>query len=235
MFIAKNEGIELGEDGASLIAKTAQGGMRDAISLMELCAGSHKLIDANLVNEILGTNPYDKMCDIAKNIAEKKYDKLFDMINEIVVSSKDLLVFFSDLTAFYRDMMVQNSCNATEYLDLIPQEYALLEQTAKLFNMATLLYHSRLSYCTSRLLLYTADQLRNDLGHVTHNAVMCDVENRSCLIRIDGNDTVRGLHTRGKLYGARYTKADDQLRLYRSARKSDLMLCIIYIGFNHRS
>lgn len=144
MFIAKNEGIELGEDGASLIAKTAQGGMRDAISLMELCAGSHKLIDANLVNEILGTNPYDKMCDIAKNIAEKKYDKLFDMINEIVVSSKDLLVFFSDLTAFYRDMMVQQTCGARKYLDLANAEYALLEDVASRFSMSTLLYHSRL-------------------------------------------------------------------------------------------
>ncbi len=144
MYIAKAEGIGISEDGASLIAKTAQGGMRDAISLMELCAGSHKLIDAQLVNNILGTNPYEKMCEVAKNIAEKKYDKLFDMINEIVVSSKDILVFFSDLTAFYRDMMVQQSCGARKYLDLATQEYALLEDVASSFSMSTLLYHSRL-------------------------------------------------------------------------------------------
>ncbi len=144
MFIAEKEGIEISQDGASLIAKTAQGGMRDAISLMELCAGSHKLIDAPLVNEILGTSSYDKMCEVAKYIASKNYAKLFDTINDIVVSSKDVLVFFADLTAFYRDMMVQRSCGAATYLDLAPQEYKLLEDTASLFNMATLLHHSRL-------------------------------------------------------------------------------------------
>ena len=118
LFIAKNENIDLSEDGAALIAKTAQGGMRDAISLMELCAGSHKTITSDLVNEILGTSSYDKMAAVAKNIAEKNYAKLFETINEVVTSSKDILVFFADLTSFYRDMMVQKSSAAESYLEL---------------------------------------------------------------------------------------------------------------------
>ena len=144
MFIAKNEDIDLTEEGATLIAKTAQGGMRDAISLMELCAGSHKTITASLVNEILGTSPYDKMCDVAKNIANKDYGKLFEAINEVVTSSKDILVFFSDLTAFYRDMMVQKSNVASNYLELLPSESKLLAETTELFNMPTLIYHATL-------------------------------------------------------------------------------------------
>ena len=144
MYIAKNENIDLTEEGASLIAKTAQGGMRDAISLMELCAGSHKTITSQLVNEILGTSSYDKMCDVAKNIANKNYGKLFEAINEVVTSSKDILVFFADLTAFYRDMMVQKSSVADNYLELLPAEGKLLSETAELFNMATLIYHATL-------------------------------------------------------------------------------------------
>ncbi len=144
MFIADKEGIDLCEEGASLIAKTAQGGMRDAISLMELCAGSHKPIDGELVNEILGTSPYEKMCDVAAAIAEKNYAMLFKVINDIVVSSKDILVFFSDLTSFYRDMTVQKSSASPDYLDLAPQEYKLLCNVTARFDMATLLYHSRL-------------------------------------------------------------------------------------------
>ncbi len=144
MFIAKNEDIDLTEEGATLISKTAQGGMRDAISLMELCAGSHKTITAELVNEILGTSPYEKMCDVAKCIANKCYGELFDTINEVVTSSKDILVFFADLTAFYRDMMVQKSNVAGTYLELLPAEAKLLSETAELFNMATLIYHATL-------------------------------------------------------------------------------------------
>ena len=118
--------------------------MRDAISLMELCAGSHTTVTSELVNNILGTSSYDKMCNVAKNIAEKKYAFLFDTINDIVVSSKDVLVFFADLTSFYRDMMVQKSSGSTKYLELLPQEAKLLEDTASLFNMATLIYHASL-------------------------------------------------------------------------------------------
>ncbi|MBQ8147086.1 MAG: DNA polymerase III subunit gamma/tau [Clostridia bacterium] len=144
MYIAKNESINLTEDGATLIAKTAQGGMRDAISLMELCAGSHKEITSNLVNEILGTSSYEKMYNVAKSIAEKNYAKLFEAINEVVISSKDVLVFFADLTAFYRDMMVQKSNVAKDYLELLPSEYKLLEDASSLFSMATLIYHASL-------------------------------------------------------------------------------------------
>ena len=144
LYIAKNEDIDLSEEGATLIAKTAQGGMRDAISLMELCAGAHKTITAQLVNEILGTSSYEKMCTVAKNIAQKNYKGLFEAINEVVTSSKDILVFFSDLTAFYRDMMVQKSGMAESYLELLPAEKLLLDDTASLFNMATLIYHATL-------------------------------------------------------------------------------------------
>lgn len=144
LYIASAESIDLTEEGAIIIAKTAQGGMRDAISLMELCAGSHTKITPELVNGILGTSSYDKMCTVARNIAEKKYSVLFDTINDIVVSSKDILVFFADLTAFYRDMMVQKSSGTGKYLDLLPQEAKLLEETATLFNIATLIYHASL-------------------------------------------------------------------------------------------
>ena len=144
LFIARNEGIDLTDDGASLIAKTAQGGMRDAISLMELCAGSHQKITVDLVNEILGTSSYDKMCNVAKSIADKEYSRLFEIINNVVLSSKDILVFFSDLTSFYRDMMVQKSLGAESYLELLPQEANLLSETASLFNMSTLIYHAYL-------------------------------------------------------------------------------------------
>ena len=84
------------------------------------------------------------MCAVAKNIAEKRYSLLFDTINDIVVSSKDILVFFADLTSFYRDMMVQKSSGSAKYLDLLPQEAKLLEDTSLLFNMATLIYHASL-------------------------------------------------------------------------------------------
>lgn len=144
LFIAHNEGIKLSDEGAKIIAKTAQGGMRDAISLMELCAGSHKEITPELVNEILGTSSYEKMAKVTIDIANKRYSELFEAVNDIVTSSKDILVFFQDLTSFYRDMMVKKSAPKDDYLELLPNEDKALTDACALFNMATLIYHTTL-------------------------------------------------------------------------------------------
>ncbi|MBE6664261.1 MAG: DNA polymerase III subunit gamma/tau [Ruminococcaceae bacterium] len=140
-YIAKSENIEITKEALSVIAKTAQGGMRDAISLMELCAGAGGVVTPEQVNKILGTSSYDKMCSVAKSIANKEYAVLFDTINEIVSSSKDILVFFADLTSFYRDMMVVKSSASAAYLELIDSEANLVKDACSQFNMATLLYH----------------------------------------------------------------------------------------------
>lgn len=144
LFIADKEGIDLTEEGAAIIAKTAQGGMRDAISLMELCAGAHTKITPEHVNAILGTSSYEKMATVAKSIVSKDYKSLFETINEVVASSKDILVFFADLTSFYRDMMVVKSFGNANYLELPESEIRLLSDAASLFNMATLIYHASL-------------------------------------------------------------------------------------------
>ena len=144
MYIAKAEGIDLTDEGATIIARTAQGGMRDAISLMELCAGAHTKITPEHVNLVLGTSSYEKMATVAKSIANKEYSRLFETINEVVVSSKDILVFFSDLTSFYRDMMVVRSLGDASFLEIPESEMKLLSESSSLFNMATLIYHANL-------------------------------------------------------------------------------------------
>lgn len=141
MYIAECEKINLTKEAAGVIAKTAQGGMRDAISLMELCAGADKNVTPEQVNKILGTSSYEKMCAVAKSIANKEYSVLFDTINEVVTSSKDILVFFADLTSFYRDMMVVKSSANSGYLELLDSEAKMVTEACSLFNMATLLYH----------------------------------------------------------------------------------------------
>ncbi len=143
-YIAKAENISITPDALRAIAKVAQGGMRDAISLMELCAGAHGEITLEYVNRVLGTSSFEKMASVANSVAKKDYSALFSYVNEIVTSSKDILVFFQDLTSFYRDMMVYTSFNDAKFLELSEGESELIASVASLFNMATLIYHASL-------------------------------------------------------------------------------------------
>ena len=144
-FIAEQENIALDDDAATLLAKLAQGGMRDAISLMELCAGARQRIDVALVNETVGLTGRDAMLRTVHAIADKNYDALYAQVHEVVQSAKDLSVFWQDLISLYRDMLVvKTTQNYITYLDLTDEEARQLNEVAVRFPKETLLYHQKL-------------------------------------------------------------------------------------------
>lgn len=144
-YIAAQEKIDIDDDAARLIAKMAQGGMRDAISLLELCAGARRKITSELVNETVGSGGRESMLQTVAAIADKDFDKIFGEIDKTVQSSKDLSVFWQDLISLYRDMLVVRTVKApADYLDLTDSEISALDGIAKRFSKETLLYHCKL-------------------------------------------------------------------------------------------
>lgn len=143
--ISAAEGIDLKESGALMIARMAQGGMRDAISLLELCAGSGGTIDENTAAEILGADNKNAVYNLVRSVSAKDYNAIYAKISELVAESRDLTVFWQDLIDTYRDIMVvKTSRDACEYLDLTENEYKMLCELSSLFSMETLVYHSKL-------------------------------------------------------------------------------------------
>ena len=144
-FIADKEGISLDRDAALLLGRMAQGGMRDAISLLELCAGTGAHITVDTVNQTAGSTGRESVMETIRAIQSRDYDKLFSQIDEIVQSSKDILVFWQDLISLYRELLVLRTAkDAAAYLDLTDSELAAMQELAKPFTTQTLLYHSTL-------------------------------------------------------------------------------------------
>ncbi len=150
--IAKAEGITLTPDGARLIARLSQGGMRDAISLLELCAGEGKAVTAESVSAAAGVCGRTQVSEAVAAIAAKSFAKLLGQVAAMYRSSIDLSVFFADLISYYRDMMVQKALKITassgqipgEVLDYSDSELQDLIENAKAFSYQTLLYHVKL-------------------------------------------------------------------------------------------
>ena len=144
-YIAAEEGISLDREAAVLLGRMAQGGMRDAISLLELCAGTGAHISVQTVNETAGSTGRDSMMETVRAIAARDYDKLFSMIDAVVQSSKDIAIFWQDLIGLYREMLVLRTAkDAAAYLDLTDSELAAMQEVAKPFKSSTLLYHCTL-------------------------------------------------------------------------------------------
>ena len=144
-YIAEQEQIEIDDDAARLIARYSQGGMRDSISLLELCASSGAKIDVSVVNETIGSAGRERMMAVANAIAEKNYEFLFKEIDEVVTSSKDITVFWQDLISLYRDLLVVKTVrDSAKYLDLTDFEVKCLNVIAQKFSREMLIYHCKM-------------------------------------------------------------------------------------------
>ena len=140
--IAREEEIDLSDEAARLIARQAQGGMRDAVSLLELCAGARLPITPELVTRTIGTTGREGTARVVKAIAEKNFDLLFEVVDDMVSASRDPAVFWQELIGYYRDMLVTKTVKEpSKYLDLTDSEREVLVALAARFTKETMLFH----------------------------------------------------------------------------------------------
>ena len=144
-YIAKEEGFALEEAAAARIAKLAQGGMRDAISMLELCASGRNNVTLSTVNDILGSEGREGVYPVVRALINSDYDALFAAVDEVASSSRDIAVFWQDLISVYRDMLViKTTENAARYLDLTDVQTEELSALCQTLSRAVLLAHCRL-------------------------------------------------------------------------------------------
>ncbi len=142
MKIAAAEGISLEADGASMIARVAEGGMRDAVSLLELCAGSRRTVNADLVFETVGRGNKSSAYALLGYLCNGDFDAVYSAVSDVVLKGADLSVFWQDIIDAYRDVLVvKNLSNSGNYLDLTDTEAARLKEIASAYTMPKLLYH----------------------------------------------------------------------------------------------
>lgn len=105
-YVAENEGLNLTDDAATLIASAADGGMRDALSILDLCASTGSDITEDTVSNVCsmaGNDYLIKMTDLIKN---RSTEQALMLIDELHNSSVDMLRLLSELTQHFRDLMI---------------------------------------------------------------------------------------------------------------------------------
>ena len=143
-YIADKEGAVLERSAAQLIARQAQGGMRDAIGLFELCGAGGADVTVERVKSVLGLSGYESVAGVMTAIKNNKMGELFETVAAVTASSKDIAVFWQELISFVRDMLVSKySEDAASYLDLTAEENEMLSSVASKFTLAELVYYCK--------------------------------------------------------------------------------------------
>lgn len=111
--VCAGEKIEAEESALDLIARMAQGSFRDALNMLEFCAGSGENITLSKATDLLGASPVELLADISTCIAEKRTADALKIIDNVYLSSRDIAVFWRELIAFLRDVMMTIATRGT--------------------------------------------------------------------------------------------------------------------------
>ena len=145
LYIAGQENIPLTDGAARILAKHAAGGMRDAISLLDLCSSGGATLDEAYVTEALGINSAESLYALVRAIHARDYEQIFEFVRTVAESSVDLAVSWQDLLALYRDLLVVKTAKRPAlYLDATEAETKELAALAALYTSEELLCHLRL-------------------------------------------------------------------------------------------
>ena len=138
-YIAKQEGFALTPEGAALLARLADGGMRDAISLLDQCSGA-PVIDEDAITESLGLAGGRRTAELLSAAARHDAKSALDAFAALWRDGKDPAVLLSDLCALMRDVLVL-SVAPKGGRELLSGAYddATLKKFARSFTKAELL------------------------------------------------------------------------------------------------
>lgn len=122
-YIAEQEGVEYEKSALEYIAKLAEGGMRDAITMLDKCLSFSKdVLTLKDVVEALGTVDYDTMFEILGFLLARKTVPLLAKIDTIHKSGVDLKQFMKQFGWFVLDVCKYQKLGNFEYLQ-IPEIY----------------------------------------------------------------------------------------------------------------
>lgn len=116
-YVASQENIELTDEGAMLIARVADGAMRDALSLLDRCVAYNKPITEELASDAAGIAGKEHIYALVNAMNTHDCKTALNIVNDLYSNSCDMERLFSELISHFRNMMI--SLTVPNYKELI--------------------------------------------------------------------------------------------------------------------
>ena len=125
-YIAGEEKLELSPDGADLIARLADGALRDALSILDTCAGVTAKIDADVVRRMAGVTDRSYLFRISDALEAQDGATALAQLAQLRQQSVDVKRLTEELIAHYRALMLAALPGGQSLLSGVsPEEEAL--------------------------------------------------------------------------------------------------------------
>ena len=135
-YVATQEQAELEHDAALLIARLADGALRDALSLLDQCLGRSKNITLEVAADTAGLAGRDHLFELARAVLTQNAALALEIIDRLHNASKDMVRLCEELISHFRNIMLFKTMrNPQELIVLSKEEYQRLEEQAGQFAL----------------------------------------------------------------------------------------------------
>ena len=135
-YIAGQEQVSLTQEAASLIAKLADGGMRDALTLLDQCIAVSREVDGAVVAKVAGLAGSRAVFPLAQSLCRQDVSRALVQFQQLMEQSVDLRRLCVDLTACFRNLMILKTAENPE--PLIPATKEEIEQLKEMAQPVSL-------------------------------------------------------------------------------------------------
>ncbi len=156
--VAIGEGLTLTQDGAMLLARLADGALRDALSLLDQCASGHEVIDAETVAAVTGMAGQEALAQLTALVIQQDSAGALAQLDVLYSGGKDMERLCAEWINYMRDLLVIRSVNdPTPLILAAPGELEQLQAMAAQLPLAAILH-------MMEVLQSTLDRLRGGVS-----------------------------------------------------------------------
>lgn len=138
--VAGLESMELAPDAATLIARIADGALRDGLSILDQCAGRSKQITAQLVSEVAGLAGREALYRLSDAVLARDSSAAVEELAQLHENSYDMERLCVEMINHFRNfMMVKTVKKSRELIICTDDEYKHIEASAGQFTLAQIL------------------------------------------------------------------------------------------------
>ena len=192
-FVCKESNIEITEEALNLIAVLAEGGMRDALSILERCNqdGEDK-IDGDKIRNLVGIPKITFIKQITQGIIDKDVTTTLEIVENVLKEGKDLNNLLWEIIKYIKDILLFKSTGKTETYskDEIEDIKELSEKISKeeLINLICSLseLENNMKLSTQKLIIFQTGiiklcnnvNIKNDSNNLKHSTNNSNLEER---------------------------------------------------------
>ena len=139
--VASLEGMELNDDAAVLIARIADGALRDGLSILDQCASRSKTVTSELVSEVAGLAGREILHKLADCVSSHDSSTAINLLSNLYQNSYDMERLCVEMINHFRNYLIVKTVNKSrELIICTDDEYNSIVDGAKKFTLEGIIF-----------------------------------------------------------------------------------------------